>query len=209
MNDRKPTFFTSDWHVGHEKSIEYDKRPFKDVDHMHRVLVNNYNSTVPEDGICYFLGDMGVTDRLALYKIMSELRGTKVLVMGNHDKGLNAMYGVGFDVVTYSASLVIANRLVTMTHCPLRGLFREDVTGMRGSEGNENWHGENRHYRFSLPDFGQIHLHGHVHSTPWKTKSTKTTHNQYDVGAPGNNYRPVSISEIEAWIATLGKPHGK
>lgn len=204
MTDRKPIFFTSDWHLGHHNSITYDKRPFKDVSHMHRVLVNNFNATVPDDGITYFLGDMGVTDRLALVKILSELNGTKVLVMGNHDKGMNAMYTAGFDVVINMASMVIANNLVTMTHCPLRGLFREVITDTRGSAPGEMWHGESRHNRYSIPDWGQFHLHGHIHSNSWKTKSTKIAGKQFDVGVPANNYRPVSISEIESWIATYG-----
>jgi calcineurin-like phosphoesterase family protein len=172
---------------------------------MHRVLINNFNASVPDDGITYFLGDMGVTDRLALVKTLNELNGTKVLVMGNHDKGMNAMYTAGFDVVINMASMVIANRLVTMSHCPLRGLFREDVTDTRGAEPGDMWHGEKRHTRFSIPDFGQLHLHGHIHSASWKTKSTKTTYNQYDVGVPANGYKPVSIAVIEAWIASLEK----
>jgi calcineurin-like phosphoesterase family protein len=129
------------------------------------------------------------------------MNGTKVLVCGNHDKGANAMKTAGFDVVLYGASLVIANELVTMSHCPLIGVFREDVTDMKGSAPGELWHGETRHSRYySTVDRGQYHLHGHIHS-PNGGKSVKILDKQYDVGVVANNYRPVSISDIESWIS--------
>ena len=92
---RKPTFFSSDWHISHEKAIEYDKRPFKDINHMHEALIARYNATVPENG--------------------------------------------------------------------------------------------------------------HIHSRKDKKISQKILDRQYDVGVPANNYTPVSMSQIESWIAKYGK----
>jgi calcineurin-like phosphoesterase family protein len=43
MKERKSIFFTSDLHIGHLNSIKFDQRPFRDLDHMHEVLINNYN----------------------------------------------------------------------------------------------------------------------------------------------------------------------
>lgn len=202
MSVKRQIYFTSDWHVGHATVLKptFDDRPFTDVDHMHRVLVNNYNATVPEDGICYFLGDMGLCNSETLRKVIGQLHGTKILILGNHDKGIQAMMNIGFDAVIHSASLVIANQTVTMSHCPLRGVYREDTSGMKGSDGTENWHGEKRHWRFSIPDFGQFHLHGHIHS-PNHGKSERVLGKQMDVGVVANKYRPVSISEVESWIA--------
>ena len=195
----RKVYATSDWHCGHENVLVFDQRPFKDLDHMHRVLVNNYNSTVGPEDVCYFLGDMGLCKGETLASIIQQLNGTKVLVLGNHDKGASAMRRVGFDVVLNMAAIEVAGKIVTMTHCPLRGIFREDVTGMRGAAEDDNWHGEHKHARFSLPDFGQYHLHGHIHVTPWNGK-LKCTHNQFDVGVAANEYRPVSFSQIESWI---------
>ena len=197
---RKSIHFTSDWHVGHANSINFDARPFKDLDHMHRVLINNYNAQVPPDGLCYFLGDIGLSNNETLGKVLSELNGTKVLVLGNHDKKFNAMYELGFDVVLHGATIYIADERVTMTHCPLRGVFREDVTGMRGAKEGENWHGEHKQQMFSCTDEGQFHLHGHIHSGPANDKK-RIDGRQLDVGVCANKYRPVSISEVESWIA--------
>ena len=200
MSNRKSIFFTSDLHLGHVGSINMDNRPFRDLDHMHDVLINNWNSVVPHDGIVYVLGDIGMGSTLYLKPLISQLNGTLVAILGNHDPGVNAVYNMGFDVVLYGAELRIANQRVTMTHCPLRGLYREDITGMHGVLGYENWHGETRHTRYSLRNDGQYHLHGHIHS-PNRGRSEKILGKQYDVGVVANSFRPVSIRQIESWIS--------
>ena len=170
---------------------------------MHEVLINNYNSTVPEHGICYFLGDVGLCKTETLGEFISKLNGsTKILILGNHDRGADAMYKIGFDVVLYGATLKIANEKVTLTHCPLLSVYRENCENMKGSGINENWHGESRekHRIFTTENHGQFHLHGHIHS-PNHGKSQRILGKQFDVGVVANGYKPVSISVIESWIA--------
>lgn len=198
----KPTFFSSDWHCGHENVLKHDERPFKDIDHMHETLITRYNAAVPHNGICYFLGDMGNRPD-DIRKVITRLNGTKVLILGNHDKGMTSMYNIGFDVVINSASIYIGSNKVTMSHCPLLGLFREDTSQMKRS--GELWHGETKNQRFSLKDEGQFHLHGHIHSRKDKKISQKILDRQYDVGVTANGYIPVSISTIESWIANYNK----
>jgi calcineurin-like phosphoesterase family protein len=201
----KPTFFTSDWHIGHDKSLEYDLRPFRDITHMHESLILRYNSTVPESGICYFLGDIGNRTE-DITKVITRLNGTKVLILGNHDKGMTTMYNCGFDVVINSASFYIADHRITMSHCPLIGLFREDTSNMKYGQ-KDNWHGESRekHLRCAIKNEGQFHLHGHIHSRKDKPQSQKILGKQFDVGVTANNYTPVSLSQIESWVMTYGK----
>jgi calcineurin-like phosphoesterase family protein len=200
-------FFTSDWHLGHDNVIRFDKRPFQDIHHMYEVLVNNYNSTVSEDGICYFLGDIGFGAKEPMIKILSRLNSSqKIFIKGNHDKSNGFLYDLGFDLVQNAAMLNLGKHLITLSHCPLRGVFREsrikpDGSEMKGMAEDEMWHGENRHKAFSLPDFGQFHLHGHTHKQGAEVKVGR----QWDIGAPGNNYRPVSMSAVESWIAQMTK----
>jgi calcineurin-like phosphoesterase family protein len=205
---RKPTFFTSDLHIGHENCLKFDNRPFDTLEDMHRALIKRYNSVVPKDGICYFLGDVGLCSGDTIKNVISKMNGTKVLILGNHDKKQNAMYALGFDVVLYNASIMIQGQLVTMTHCPLRGLYREDVTGMKGATDGENWHGESRQLNYSIDNHGQFHLHGHVHS-PNSGKSKRIEGRQMDVGVVANNYTPVSISQVESWITQTLKLDSK
>lgn len=206
--NRRSISFTSDWHIGHAKSIDFDERPFISLIDMHETLITRYNSTVPENGLCYFLGDMGNRPE-DMRNVISRLHGTKVLIIGNHDKGVGTMYNCGFDVVVHSASIRIMNQRVTMSHCPFLGVFREDTCGMRGADQNnlENWHGEHRqkHQACSMTDEGQFHLHGHIHSRKNKKQSKRILDRQFDVGVTANNYAPVSISQIERWIANYGQ----
>ncbi len=111
------------------------------------------------------------------------------------------MYEIGFNVVLNGALLWIANEMVSMTHCPLRGLDREAVDSMK--EG-EHWHGESKNKKYSMDPVTNFHLHGHTHKTKdWK--ELYGVQNQYDVGVRANDYKPVSISEIESWIARCNK----
>lgn len=199
--NRKPTFFTSDWHISHEKSIQFDQRPFKTLDEMHTSLIVRYNACVPDNGICYFLGDMGNKPK-EIAEVVRQLKGTKVLFLGNHDKGMTTMYNCGFDVVMYGGWIYVGDIKVTMSHCPFIGVLREDTSSFnRGIV--ENWHGETRthHLKSAVKDDGQFLLHGHIHSRKGKDQSVKILDRQYDVGCVANNYTPVSLSTIESWVA--------
>lgn len=161
-----------------------------------------FNANVPEDGITYFLGDMGLCKGAILEGIIKGLNGTKILILGNHDKGINAMHNVGFDAVLHGMVLWIAGERVTLSHCPLLGLPREDTGKMRGSTGKENWHGEGHasYEKFTFSNEGQFHLHGHIHSRPERKESEQICKRQFDIGVPANGYYPVSFARIESWI---------
>lgn len=201
QNVAKTLFFTSDWHINHERCLDLDQRPFKDLDHMHHSLITNYNATVPKDGVCYFLGDIGMGSSEVIKEVIDQLNGTKICVLGNHDKGMTAMYGIGFDVVLYGAVIYLAGQRVTMSHCPLLGVFREDTTGYRNGAPGELWHGESRHKRYSFHNDHQFHLHGHIHAGKSCLDKIVRTEKQWDIGVPGNSYRPVSSSAVESWIS--------
>jgi calcineurin-like phosphoesterase family protein len=168
---------------------------------MHRYLIKQYNAVVPENGVCYFLGDVGLCSGNVIKSVIEKLNGTKVLILGNHDNKMNSMYKCGFDVVLYMGRLIISGQPVTMTHCPLLGVWREQTEGMLGTVKNENWYGESRPSRkpFTCRNFGQFHLHGHIHS-PNIGKSKKIEGRQYDVGVDANKFKPVSFGQIESWI---------
>jgi len=205
MKPRKNIFFTSDWHVGHAKVLEFDKRPFRDLDHMHSVLINNYNSSVTDNDVCYFLGDVGLAKGETVKEVISKLNGTKVLLLGNHDRNTFSMYDHGFDVVLNTAVFYLGEKRISMSHCPLPGIKREDVTGMKGAKEGENWHGEFKQIRFTSHDNTvDFHVHGHIHSGPHCNKEVFTD-KQMDVGVAANQYRPVSLSTIESWIVSVSK----
>lgn len=193
----KLEFVTSDLHIGQAKSIEFDKRPFRDLKHMHGNILENYNKTVPVDGICYFLGDIGI-DKVEIRRMLSLMNGTKILCCGNHDKSIHSL---GFDAVMYGFVTYLHNQRVTFSHCPLKGVYREPTDHFENENARGgNWHGEAKNDKFTFDDHGQYHVHGHIHSGKHTTVKKTYLGRQIDIGQPAHHFRPVSFSHIESWI---------
>jgi len=81
-------FVTSDTHFHHSNIIKYCNRPFVSSYEMDEELIKNWNSVVASSDKVYHLGDV----YFPKYKnegemLFSRLNGTKVLILGNHDKG--------------------------------------------------------------------------------------------------------------------------
>lgn len=208
----KNHFVTSDLHIGHEKAIEFDHRPFRNLQHMHSKIIDNFNGVVPTEGITYFLGDIGFNNKDQTREVIQALNGTKICVLGNHDPGVEAVLKLGFDLAIYGAVIYIQGQRVTMSHCPLKGVFREPTAHFRSEHSKGNWHGENKNHRYTFSDEGQFHLHGHIHSsklTESLSEDNGKRHiylgRQMDVGCPAHNYRPVSFSHVESWIMRVLK----
>lgn len=87
--DPEHTFFTSDTHFGHANIINLCKRPFKDVNHMNDMLVENWNNVVTDDDTVFHLGDFAFGGSDVWNKVLSRLRGKIYLILGNHEIVLN------------------------------------------------------------------------------------------------------------------------
>lgn len=98
------TFFTSDLHLGHDKTTDgtfkrkdgSNLRPFSSVEEMDQTIIDNWNAIVGEHDRVYVLGDC-VMRRRDLWKFKA-LKGKKRLVRGNHDVfKLRDYMDVGFE----------------------------------------------------------------------------------------------------------------
>ena len=79
-------YFISDLHFGHKNIIEYEKRPFRSVEHMNDELVKNWNKVVTGNDTVFCLGDVSFCGAELTRNYVSALNGKKILVMGNHDR---------------------------------------------------------------------------------------------------------------------------
>ena len=80
-------FFIADTHFGGENIRRYENRPFESVAEMDEKLIENWNCVVEEEDIVYVLGDFSdYGDSGKDAEILAKLNGTKILVMGNHDR---------------------------------------------------------------------------------------------------------------------------
>ena len=55
--DRDKLYFIGDIHDMHTKCIEFDERPFDNVEDMHQIMVDNWNKTVLKDDTVIIVGD--------------------------------------------------------------------------------------------------------------------------------------------------------
>ncbi len=84
---RPKTFITSDLHLDHTNIIKYCKRPFLNAKDMNKTLIDNWNNTISNKDIVYFLGDLayGIGSKSTDYWL-KQLNGKIIFIKGNHDK---------------------------------------------------------------------------------------------------------------------------
>lgn len=80
------TWFTSDLHFGHANIIEYSGRPFRDVGHMNRALIERWNELVQPADTVWVLGDVAMGRIVDTLPLVRQLAGRKLLLAGNHDR---------------------------------------------------------------------------------------------------------------------------
>lgn len=79
-------FFIADIHFGDERIIRYENRPFASAEEMDNALIEKWNACVAAEDTVYVLGDFSVYGEDKNQKILTELKGRKILIMGNHDR---------------------------------------------------------------------------------------------------------------------------
>ena len=180
-NDGSKVFFTSDTHWGHDNIIKFCDRPFKDIEEMDRMLIENGNKKVPHDGLVFHLGDFAWGGYEFWKKIRDQLNGEIILIKGNHDqKNMSSTAEQElFKYVSWQMFIQVEGRKLWLNHYPFlcyAGVYRE-------------------------PKKLIYQCYGLVHSGPDKKgqdipRLVHTYPMQYDVGVDNNNYEPISWEEL-------------
>lgn len=171
-------YLTADLHLGHENIITYCNRPFKNINHMNKVLVSNWNNLVKEEDVVYVIGDFSKSDTKIdnshfVAKMLSKLNGTKHLILGNHD-GLRPFtyVSIGFTTVHTALNLNVTQRGEfketnwILHHDPCAAITKRDT----------QW------------------ICGHLHDLILSCK------NVVNVGVDVWDYKPVSMDRLKAFI---------
>lgn len=164
-------YFTSDLHLGHLTVLK-NRPQFETIEELNETLIKNVNSTITKRDILYILGDLSnrVSEEYA-NDLISKIKGHKILIRGNHDREYDPAL---FEEITDYKEIKYNKKIFILCHYPFICWKR-----MR---------------------FGSINLHGHIHSNPaYNERNHQIGRLQYDVGVDANNFRPVSIEEIEQW----------
>lgn len=172
-------FYISDLHLGHKNAIDFDNRPFKDLQEMQDTIIKNWNGAVGRTDDVYILGDMFWKNEGA-GEILEALNGNKFLILGNHDR-VNAEMKKHFVWIKDYAEIKDNGRHVVLLHYPI-----------------SHWRGA---------DYGTIHLYGHIHdgrdNRPFEEyrylmRQRGYPYECYNVGAMLSymNYTPRTLDEI-------------
>jgi len=82
-------YFTADNHFYHGNIIGSCDRPFANVNEMNKAMIDNWNSLITNNDEVYILGDFAYkASGNEVNYILSNLKGKKYLVKGNHEKYL-------------------------------------------------------------------------------------------------------------------------
>lgn len=115
------SYVISDTHFGHDKILTFMRssgtkvRPeFNDIATMNEAIVERWNDTVRDNDVIYHLGDITMKRDLS---ILSQLRGRKRLIMGNHDICDVAEYAQFFESI--HAMLKIPKVGFMLSHVPI------------------------------------------------------------------------------------------
>ena len=113
------TFFIADTHFGDESIIIFENRPFSTSKEMDHAIIHNWNSNVKKEDCVFILGDYSFYDFQGTKTITQKLNGYKILVLGNHDMGLeiDCWKDAGIDEV-YKYPIIF-NKYFILSHEPI------------------------------------------------------------------------------------------
>ena len=173
-------YVTSDLHFGHKAIFRFcpdtRKKYGSTVEEMNAAMMKEWNQTVTDDDFIIILGDVSFASVTATAEILSELKGNKILVSGNHDyKYLDKkLFTVWFQQIHDILEVDYLGSKYVMCHFPI-------------AEWNRcHW--------------GAIHLHGHLHGTESPVIKELHKYKCFDVGmdATGKLLTPLEEFGIMA-----------
>jgi len=172
-------FYISDLHFGHKNVIDFDHRPFRDVDEMDYTMIALWNGRVRDEDDVYIIGDFANRNGRADEWYLRQLKGRKHLIIGNHDRKMldnpRALACLA-EPPEKLAGIIdeTANgdkRLVIMCHYPIASWYRKDS--------------------------GAYHIFGHIHNRDTEDQRYMLAQERaINAAAALNNYTPASLDEL-------------
>ena len=165
-------FFTSDPHFFHRAMVGI--RKLESVEVMNSVLIENWNSVVPKDGVVFLLGDFIFSGTTNAVSVLGQLNGRIHLVEGNHDAGLSRtvkdMFTSVQDYLEVDVEVAPAvHQRIVLSHYS--------------------------HRVWNMHHYGTWHLFGHSHG------SMEGIGKSMDVGVDTNNLYPYRYKTIHDMLS--------
>lgn len=177
----KNIWVVSDTHFFHANVLKFTMgdgvkvRPeFDTVEQMDECMIDNWNSVVKQGDIVYHLGDVFIGDKEKFKTMWPKLKGSKRLVVGNHDD-IRFMASGGFFQKILESRMFPEFGLL-LSHKPQHESSLLKLVDRKGK----------------YPEDAELllNIHGHIHAHesppgPYKNVSVEKT-----------NYTPVNIEEL-------------
>ena len=179
-------YFTSDWHLGHDRIRELCKRPHNSVEEMDKDILNKFFDTVDIHDTVYYLGDLGWKGDVIENFIKSIwekgiFNFKFIWILGNHDLKfkefiLNLVKKYSYlEVYDSLLDIIIDDQPITLCHYPM-------IT-------------------WNKSHFGAWQLYGHHHqdySGDFKyIRDNFNLGKQYNVACDMNEFNLFSFKEIK------------
>lgn len=188
------TFYTSDQHYGHRNILNYSKRSFRDLAHMHQELIRRHNEVVTKDDTVIHLGDFALRlTEIEEKAILDQLNGTHFMIPGNHDRSRASLERIGFKLLTESGQYCKPWNLESYFQITKDGgQNRDDIPVILSHYPyHESDSGYDQRYIERRPkNDGNWLCHGHVHEK-WRKRNK-----QINVGVDVWDFYPVHEQTI-------------
>lgn len=175
-------YLTSDQHFNHTNIIRYCSRPFTDVNMMNDHITNQWNNTVNEStDHTIILGDFALNNTTSVIEYLQQLRGTKELIIGNHD---STSYNINKVFTQNSPKKILYHQhyKIGLSHYP----FRDNHPNESSPKIIK--------YTFSTIDDIDFLLCGHIHEK-WQFKIVNNKI-MINVGVDVWDFKPVALEQL-------------
>lgn len=116
-------FITSDLHFDHKNILDFEYRPYRDIETMKKDMIANWNKVVSKVDTVYLLGDFSFGNVNNWIDSLNQLRGNIIFIKGNHDKTkiLNRVLRDGYiqELHNVGTMLRIEGQTLNLTHYPM------------------------------------------------------------------------------------------
>lgn len=160
-------YFTSDTHFSSERTLQFSRRPFTNVDEMDNALISNWNTIVQPSDQVFHLGDFGDFSKLQY------LNGRILFILGNYER----------DDKTLDLSSLISDNF------QIKYLNKGDIFNLDVKHNNTTYQFELVHEP-SWAMSNKFVLFGHVH------EKCTMKRNGLNVGVDCHHYKPINMETV-------------
>lgn len=179
-------YVIADTHFSHNNIIKYCNRPFENTSLMNQYMVEKWNNIVKPNDIVFHLGDVGFGLKEQLIPLITNLKGHKILLRGNHDYSRGNIYwgDLGFELV-YKRGIITLRQFLE----DVSNLYQEDISSFKKYLDKVVF----THQPIECSN-DILNIHGHIHNAP--LDNIYNIENHYCVSVEMVDYTPQTLQNI-------------